>query len=299
MKRNFRRAGVVLALATVAAWQPRPAHALDKQGSAHGGQVSGADSGFALSGSLLGGIAFFNPTYAARPDNTGKALLRVAPHLDIDLIGSRLSIPVDLNVFTDREQPGLKKLVPSELDVITGLTTTWPVGPSAIELGARVERDMPVDQGGLTQSYGDVRARWLWSVAAFQPSIRDALRDGDISGYVTLGWFAYNPSYAARPDNTGRALFRYAAHAGVSAFDSRLLFSVDTTMFTDRHESPVAPSELDLTLDAGTTLGPIELHVAYERDMPIDQGDFVQHFAMLYVTWGFELVRNQPPPPTH
>ena len=68
-----------------------------------------------MSGSLLGGVAFFNPTYAARPDNTGKALLRLAPHLDVDLIGSRLSIPIDLNVFTDREQPGLKKLVPSEL----------------------------------------------------------------------------------------------------------------------------------------------------------------------------------------
>jgi hypothetical protein len=299
MRRNFRRAGVVLVLAMVAAWLPLPARALDKQGSAHGGSVSGADSGFALSGSLLGGIAFFNPTYAARPDNTGKALLRVAPHLDVDLIGSRLSIPIDLNVFTDRERPGLNKLVPSELDVITGLTSTWPVGPSAIELGARVERDMPVDRGGLSQSYGDVRARWLWSLAAFQPSVRDALRDGDISGYVTLGWFAYNPSYAARPDNTGRALFRYAAHGGLSAFDSRLLFSVDTTLFTDRRESPVAPSELDLTLDAGTTLGPVELHVAYERDMPIDQGTLIQQFAMLYVTWGFELVRNQAPPPTH
>jgi hypothetical protein len=290
MKRSLVRASVVSALAMVAAWLPRQARALDKQGSAHGGQVSGADSGFAMSGSLLGGVAFFNPTYAARPDNTGKALLRLAPHLDVDLIGSRLSIPIDLNVFTDREQPGLKKLLPSELDVITGLTTTWPLGPSAIELGARVERDMPVDRGGKTQSYGDVRARWLWSLAAFAPCVRDALSDGDITGYVTLGWFAYNPTYAARPDNTGRALFRYAAHGGLSAFDSHLLFSIDTTLFTDRHESPLAPSELDLTLDAGTTLGPIELHVAYERDMPIDQGTLVQHFAMLYVTWGFDLV---------
>ena len=85
-----------------------PARALDKQGSAHGGEVGGADSGFAISGSLLGGIAFFNPTYAARPDNTGKALLRLAPHLDIDLIGSRLSIPVDINVFTDRERPACR-----------------------------------------------------------------------------------------------------------------------------------------------------------------------------------------------
>ena len=123
--------------------------------------------------------------------------------------------------------------------------------------------------------------------------MRDALRDGDIAGYVTLGWFAYNPSYAARPDNTGRALFRYAAHAGVSALDSRSAVLGRHHDVHRRYESPVAPSELDLTLDAGTTLGPIELHVAYERDMPIDQGDLVQQFAMLYVTWGFELVRNR------
>src|SRR5262245_22276845 len=93
------------------------ARALDNQGSANGGQLGGPDSGFAVSGSLLFGAAVFNPTYAARPDNTGHALLRLAPHLDIDLIGSRLSIPIDINLFTDRDRPGAEKLLPSELDV--------------------------------------------------------------------------------------------------------------------------------------------------------------------------------------
>ena len=45
----------------------------------------------------------YNPTYAARPDNTGLALMRYAGHRDVDLIGSRLSIPIDINTFTDRE----------------------------------------------------------------------------------------------------------------------------------------------------------------------------------------------------
>jgi hypothetical protein len=268
-----------------------PVHALDKQGSAHGGEVGGADSGFAISGSLLGGVAFFNPSYAARPDNTGLTLLRFAPHFDIDLIGSRLSIPLDMNVFTDRERPGLQKLLPSEFDVITGATSTWPLGPpAAIEFGARVERDMPVDYGSFTQSYADLRTRLLYSLKKSVPSVRSMLAEGDIAGYLTLGWFAYNPSYAARPDNTGRALFRYAAHAGVSAWDGYLLFSIDSVLFTNRYHKPLAPSELDLTLDAGSTLGPIEVHVAYERDMPIDQGNFVQQLALAYVTWGFDLV---------
>src|SRR3954464_7440654 len=106
MKRQ-RRADVLCALLmSLTATFPLPVRALDKQGSAHGGQVSGAESGFALSGSLLGGAAIFNPSYAARPDNSGHALLRLAPHLDMDLIGSRLSIPVDVNVFTDRDRPG-------------------------------------------------------------------------------------------------------------------------------------------------------------------------------------------------
>ena len=64
------------------------AHALDKQASAHGGGVGGADRGMALSGALTLGAALYNPSYAARPDNTGLALMRYAAHVDGDLIGS-------------------------------------------------------------------------------------------------------------------------------------------------------------------------------------------------------------------
>jgi hypothetical protein len=38
----------------------------------------------ALSGSLLFGVAAYNPSYAARPDNSGLALVRHAPHYDFD-----------------------------------------------------------------------------------------------------------------------------------------------------------------------------------------------------------------------
>jgi hypothetical protein len=79
------------------------ASALDKQGSAHGGSVEGADSGVRIAASLMLGAALYNPAYAARPDNTGLALMRYAGHRDVDLIGSRLSIPIDINTFTDRE----------------------------------------------------------------------------------------------------------------------------------------------------------------------------------------------------
>jgi hypothetical protein len=296
------RARFVLALTlTTWAWSsassPLTAAALDKQGSAHGGQVAGDPEGFAISGSVLGGLSFYNPTYAARPDNTGHALLRVAPHFDIDLIGSRLSIPIDLNFFSDRDRRGLGKLAPSEFDVISGFTSTWPLGASALELGVRAEADLPVDRGGLHQMYGDARARWLYSFDAFVPALRDALAGGDISGAITLGWFAINPSYAARPENSGRALLRYGFHAQVS-YTERFFFALDATMFTDRRTHAVVPSELDLTPELGVNIiDGLAAHLAYERDMPVDRGGTVQHFLMLFATWDFSLIDLHPDEP--
>ena len=83
-------ASLVCAAALLAA--ARSARALDKQGSAHGGGIEGPTEGFDLSGSASLGVSLYNPTYAARPDNTGLALFRYAGHADVDLIGRRLSI---------------------------------------------------------------------------------------------------------------------------------------------------------------------------------------------------------------
>lgn len=275
---------VALAAALLASLCSGHARALDKQGSAHGGQLGGADHGFALSGSLLFGAAIYNPTYAARPDNTGHALLRLAPHLDVDLIGSRLSIPIDLNFFSDRDRDGLGKIAPSEFDVIAGVASTWPIGPTALEFGVRAEGDFPVDRGSKTQSYVDARARWMYSIGAFAPALKDALAGGDIGGAVTLGWFAVNPSYAARPDNTGRALLRYGLHVSVS-YTERFSLAFDATFFTDRRENGVSPSECDITPELGVQIiDGLTAHLAYERDMPLDRDGIKQHFILLFLT---------------
>ena len=143
-------ASLLCAAATLAV---SPARALDKQGSAHGGGIEGATSGFDVSGSASLGVSLYNPTYAARPDNTGLTLFRYAGHGDIDLIGRRLSIPIDVNMFSDRTAIGFgRKLVPSELDIITGVTSTWRLGPGALEGGARFEVDMTLDKGGYDTS---------------------------------------------------------------------------------------------------------------------------------------------------
>lgn len=257
-----------------------------------------------MTGNVAAGLALFNPTYAARPNNSGLAFLRTAGHLDIDLIGPRLSIPIDVNVFTDQKaRPGGRVFVPSEIDFIGGVTSTWRLGPGALEGGARVEVDRALDPGGYpsgrrapkTQTYGDVRFRYLMSLAAVAPDAAAKLADGDVAGWLTLGWFAVNSAYFARPDNTGLALFRYAAHAEVAFWKKRLALGVDGTMFTDRRTSALRPSELDLTLLAMVRLTGVELQLAYERDMPIDRGGLVQHFLYTLVTVPFELVSHPAP----
>jgi hypothetical protein len=272
------------------------AFGLDKQGSAHGGEVDGAAAGFDLTGSLMVGVALYNPSYAARPDNTGITLMRYGAHLDVDLIGRLLSVPIDVNLFTDRLRGGLAVFAPTELDLITGVTSTFSLGPGALELGARVEHDRPVDQGTFTQTYVDGRARFLYSAASTFPSLADALRGGDLSGWVTLGGFFYNPTYAARPDNTGFALLRYGLHGELSTFDDLFSLGLDATMFTDREVNAVRPSELDFTVDFIFHKEPFEVHLAYERDMPVDRPGLVQQLVYLLVGWSFDLVNNAPLP---
>jgi hypothetical protein len=276
-----------------------PARALDKQGSAHGGAVSSEDptSGFDVSGALLLGVSLINRTYAARPDNTGLTLMRYAGHADVDLIGRKLSIPVDVNMFTDKTRQGLAVFAPTELDVITGVTTTHSVTAGGdLELGARVEHDRPIDRGGFTQSYADVRARYLYSLAKVWPSLGRDLVDGDINGYATVGWFAVNATYAARPDNSGIALLRYTLHVELSVWHDYLSLGVDGNMFTDRGSAmPVAPSELDLTYEVIVHVAPFEWHLAYERDMPIDTRSLVQDFVYALAAWNFDLRRAPAP----
>lgn len=274
------------------------AHALDKQGSgAHGGSVAGAESGVDLTGALSAGLALYNPSYAARPDNSGLALARYALHADLDLVGRRLSIPVDVNVFTDREREGFAVLAPTELDVITGVTSTWALGArQAFEASARIEHDRPLDRGGVAQTYADLRGRLLGE-ASLAPL---GSPDRDVSGWLTVGLFVFNPArsgtYFARPDNSGRALLRYAAHGSVELVPDLVTLAVDATFFTDREASaPLRPSELDLTPEIIVSGGTTELHLAYERDMPLDRAGLSQQFVYVLVQRAFDLIDDPEP----
>lgn len=311
MRRSSRRllGTATSALCALAALVAEPAAALDKQGSAHGGTIEAQESShFDVEGAASLGISLYNPSYAARPDNSGLALVRYALHLDVDLLGRMLSIPIDINAFTDRTQRGLRKLRPSELDVIAGLSTTLRLGPGALELGTRVEHDAPADRRGalpgFTQTYVDARARYLFALSAIDPAAAASLANGDVSGWVTLGLFAVNPTYAARPDNSGLALMRYGSHVEVSILDDHLALGVDATLFTDRDRAgagKLVPSELDLTHELIGRLAPFELHLAYERDMPIGSfgavPGYTQSIVYALLAWSFDLVVDEPAPP--
>ena len=290
-----RHAGASLAVVLLTG----QARALDKQGSAHGGAVGSenVENGFDAAGSLMLGVSLINHSYAARPDNTGLTLMRYAGHADVDLIGRKLSIPIDVNMFTDKTRQKLAVFAPTEFDVITGITTTHQLTTGGdFELGARVEHDRPVDRGGLTQSYADVRGRFLYSLAQTWPSLARDLVDGDLNGYLTLGWFAVNPTYAARPDNSGRALFRYVAHTELSVWHDYFSIGLDGTVFTDRRsENPVRPTELDLTYEVIVHVAPFEWHLAYERDMPLDRNSLVQDFVYALFAYDFDLKHTAAP----
>ena len=99
-----------------------PAHALNKQASRSGGDSSVPLAN--LSGSIFFGGFTFNPTYASRPNNTGRALLRAGLHLDADLFRRWLTLSYDLNLFTDASEGSVNPFAPTEHDHIVGLLST-------------------------------------------------------------------------------------------------------------------------------------------------------------------------------
>ena len=105
-----------------------------------------------------------------------------------------------------------------------------------------------------------------------------------------------NPTYAARPDNSGNALLRYAFHVETSFLDNHAAIGLDATMFTDRRTNAVRPSELDFTPELIGRFEPFEFHLAYERDMPLDDlgtlPGYTPHFVYAVAVWAFDLRRK-------
>lgn len=227
-----------------------------------------------------------NPTFAARPDNTGLVGLRHMLHLETDLYKQYLTFYMDQNFFSDRTKGWLEL---SEWDgtyALTGLVDRF---------GWRIqyERDAPLDKSGTKQVYGDVLGTVRFQAAEDWSWWRSQFPNQNLSAYAGPGWLFYNSNYFARPDNTGRALFRYVAHADLDLYMNRVVLYADTNFFTDREaRNALNPTELDWIIGLAFRWHDTEFSVYREEDRSLDRSGLVQKYYAVQLRFAFDVPKR-------
>lgn len=239
-----------------------------------------------FSGYLLSAAFVKNPTFAARPDNSGLVGLRHMIHLETDLYEDYLQFYTDQNFFSDR-QDGWIRL--SEWD------STYAFTGSIDRFSWRLqyERDAGLDRRTLTQEYADVLVTGRFVAMQDAAWWRRAFPQQNLTFYAGAGWLFHNSEYFARPDNTGKALFRYVAHADLDLYKNRVVLYADTNLFTDRQSSNNAnPTELDWMVGVAVRYQDFEVAFYREEDRPLDRGGLVQKYYALQLRYSFEAPRR-------
>lgn len=238
--------------------------------------------GYVLSSAFLS-----NPTFAARPDNTGLVGLRHMLHLETDLYKQYLTFYTDQNFFSDRTK-GWTEL--SEWDgtyAFTGLIDRW---------GWRLqyERDAPLDKSGIIQAYGDVLLTSRFQAIQDLSWWQRTFPNQNLNAYAGAGWLFHNSHYFARPDNTGRALFRYVAHADLDLYKNRVVLYGDMNIFTDREAgNTLNPTELDWIIGLALRFREdMELSVYREQDQPLDKPGLVQKYWAVQLRYSFDVPKR-------
>jgi len=243
-------------------------------------------------GYLLTGAFIHNPSFAARPDNSGLVGLRHMMHLETDLYKEYLQFYTDQNFFSDR-QTGWINL--SEWDSVFALAGTFQNWGWRLQY----ERDSPIDRQGLTQAYADTLLTYRPADARSISWWRTTFPEQNFTVYAGGGWLFHNQTYFARPDNTGRALFRYVAHADLDLYRNRVVLFTDGNFFTDRRaDNVLRPSEFDLVVGLAVRHQDIELALTHERDMSLDRTGLVQRYIGLQLRAEFEWTRSPSPEAT-
>ncbi len=238
-----------------------------------------------LRGYLLTSAFVDNPTFRARPNNTGLVGLRHMIHLETDLYKEYLQFYTDQNFFSDRNDGWIKLTEWDATFAFTGAYNQW---------GWRLqyERDAPLDQSGLKQIYADGLITYNFSQANQYQWWQQRLPNQNLTFYMGGGWLFHNESYFARPDNTGRALFRYVAHADLDLYKNRVVLFVDTNWFTDREASnKLNPTELDWILGLALRWRNTELAVLHEQDVSLDRSGLTQRYTAIQLRYEFEWPR--------
>jgi hypothetical protein len=241
--------------------------------------------------SLFGGYfltaAFVsNPTFAARPDNTGLVGLRHMLHFETDLYKHYLTFYTDQNFFSDRKNGWIEL---SEWDGTYALTGMLD------RFGWRIqyERDAPLDKRGLKQIYADVLFTASYQAGRESAWWRKTLPDQNLTLYAGPGWLFHNDNYFARPDNTGRALFRYVAHADFDLYRNRAVLYGDVNMFSDREKSDkVTPTEIDWIVGLALRWQQYEVSIYREEDRPVDRPGLVQKYVAVQLRVAFDVPKR-------
>lgn len=237
-------------------------------------------------GYFLSAAFVSNPTFAARPDNTGLVGLRHMLHLETDLYKQYLTFYTDQNFFSDRTKGWIEL---SEWDgtyALTGLIDRF---------GWRIqyERDAPLDKSGLKQVYGDVLFTARYQAGQESVWWRKTFPNQNLTAYAGPGWLFHNSNYFARPDNSGRALFRYVAHTDLDLYRNQAVLYADVNMFTDREKgNKIAPTEIDWIVGLALRWRDLELSFYREEDRPVDRNTLVQKYYAVQLRFAFDVPKR-------
>ena len=220
-----------------------------------------------------------NTSFRARPDNTGVVKYRYLGHLELQPRWAPLALVLDTNFFTDKD--ARNEFRPSEWDQAVGFLYHYEKWAGLL----RYERDMPIDKSGLVQAFAEVQGLWH----------QDSLLIENSEFYAALGWLFSTQTYFARPDNTGRALFRYVLHGELPLYRNWVWLIGDTNFFTDRQASnPISPSELDWIVGLAVRWESWELMAFQETDQSIDRGGLTQKYFAIQLKWSWDKKPTAP-----
>jgi hypothetical protein len=238
-------------------------------------------------GYFLSSAFVSNPSFAARPDNTGLVGLRHMLHLETDLYKQYLTFYTDQNFFSDRTKGWINL---SEWDgtyAFTGLIERW-------SWRLQYERDAPIDKSGLVQAYADTLLTSRFQAIQDFSWWQRTFPNQNLTAYAGAGWLFQNSNYFARPDNTGRALFRYVAHADLDLYKNRVVLYGDMNFFTDREAgNKLNPTELDWIIGLALRFrDDMELSVYHEQDQPLDKAGLVQKYTAVQLRYSFDVPKR-------
>src|SRR5262245_45462202 len=136
--------------------------------------------------------------------------------------------------------------------------------------------------GALSSAYGlEKYGRPLPSMEKQTEEAREAREAEEtlFGGYLLAAPFVVNPTFAARPNNTGLVGMRYMGHFEVDLYKQYLTFYTDQNFFSDRKKGWIILTEWDTTFALTGLIDRWGWRIQYERDAPLDESGLKQMYA--------------------